>query len=138
MDSSYYVSTDKRELNLDIIVDFLQHKSYWAKTRSRATIEKSIQNSLCFGLFNSEKRQVGFARVITDFGVFAWLLDVFILEEYQGKGLGTILMQEVLAHPDLQEIKRWGLGTQDAHGLYKKFGFTSLSHPETMMEKINK
>ncbi len=138
MDRSYYVSTDKAKLNLEVIVDFLQHKSYWAKTRSRATIEKSIENSLCFGLYNPEKRQVGFARVITDFGVFAWLLDVFILEEFRGKGLGKKLMQEILAYPDLQEVKRWGLGTQDAHELYKKFGFTALSHPETMMEKFNK
>jgi len=138
MYSDFYTSTDKTMLNINLIVDFLQNKSYWARTRSRETIEISIGNSLCFGLFDSKDQQVGFARVITDFGVFAWLLDVFILEEYRGKGLGKLLMQEIMSHPSLQGLRRWGLGTNDAHGLYQKFGFTPLSNPEIMMEKINK
>src|SRR5688500_10111026 len=118
MNYNFYISTDKTKLNLDLIVDFLHNKSYWARTRSRATIEKSIAHSFCFGLFDEKDQQVGFARVITDFGVFAWLLDVFILEEYRGKGLGKLLVQEILSHPDLQGLRRWGLGTNDAHGLY--------------------
>lgn len=137
MNRQFYVSTDKSKLDIDLIVDFLNNKSYWAKNRSKATIEKSIMNSVCFGAFDQENRQVGFARVITDFSVFAWILDVFILQEYQSKGLGKFLIQEIMSHPDLIAIKRWGLGTNDAHGLYEKFGFKSLSNPEYMMEKIN-
>ena len=138
MTKQFYVSTDKIKLDIDLIVDFLNDKSYWAITRNKATIEKSIANSLCFGVFDQENRQVGFARVITDYVVFAWLLDVFILQEYQSKGLGKFLIQEIMSHHDLIGIKRWGLGTNDAHGLYEKFGFRSLSNPNDMMEKINK
>ncbi|MDO8993307.1 GNAT family N-acetyltransferase [Daejeonella sp.] len=138
MTKHFYVSTDKTKLDIDLIVDFLNYESYWAKTRNKATIEKSIMNSVCFGIFDQENRQVGFARVITDFAVFAWILDVFILQEYQGKGLGKLLMQEIMSHHDLSGIKRWGLGTKDAHGLYQKFGFKSLSNPNEMMEKISK
>jgi len=136
MPNDFYISTDKKNLDIDLIVDFLQHKSYWANTTSRETIEKSISHSLCFGLFNPETDQIGFARVISDFAVFAWVLDVFILEAYRGKGLGKLLMQEISAHPDLQGLKRWGLATNDAHGLYQQFGFTALSNPEKMMEKL--
>ncbi|RDC63175.1 GNAT family N-acetyltransferase [Adhaeribacter pallidiroseus] len=138
MNTNFYVSTEKTKLDKNVIIDFLQNKSYWAKTRSRETIETSIENSFCFGIYTLKNKQVGFARVITDFGVFSWLLDVFILEEYQNKGLGNFLLQEIMAHPDLQAIKRWGLGTKDAHGLYERFGFTALSDPGIMMEKINK
>lgn len=138
MEEQYYISTDKSKLQLDVIVDFLNNKSYWAQTRSKAIIEKSIANSICFGVFTQENKQVGFARVITDFAVFAWLLDVFIIEDHKGKGLGKMLMQEIMSNNDFSVIKRWGLGTDDAHGLYEKFGFTPLSNPAKMMEKINK
>ncbi|WP_333578113.1 GNAT family N-acetyltransferase [Sphingobacterium sp.] len=138
MEEQYYISTDKSKLQLDVIVDFLNNKSYWAQTRSKAIIEKSIANSICFGVFTKENKQVGFARVITDFAVFAWLLDVFIIEDHQGKGLGKMLMQEIMSNNDFSDIRRWGLGTDDAHGLYEKFGFTPLSNPAKMMEKINK
>lgn len=138
MTRQFYVSTDKTKLDIDLIVNFLNNKSYWAKNRSKATIEKSIMNSVCFGVFDQEDRQVGFARVITDFAVFAWILDVFILQEYQSKGLGKFLMQEIISHNDLNGISRWGLGTKDAHGLYQKFGFKSLSNPKDMMEKISR
>jgi GNAT superfamily N-acetyltransferase len=136
MSDLYSISTDKSKLDLDLICDFLTNKSYWAKTRSRATIEKSIANSFCFGVFDHENQQVGFARVVTDFAVFAWLLDVFILEKYQGKGLGKMLLKEIMSHKDLKEIHRWGLGTNDAHSLYEKFGFKPLSSPVNMMEKV--
>jgi GNAT superfamily N-acetyltransferase len=138
MEEQYYISTDKSKLQLDVIVDFLNNKSYWAQTRSKAIIEKSIANSICFGVFTQENKQVGFARVITDFAVFAWLLDVFIIEDHKGKGLGKMLMQEIMSNNDFSDIRRWGLGTDDAHGLYEKFGFTPLSNPAKMMEKINK
>lgn len=138
MKNDFYISTDKSKLNINLIVDYLKNKSYWAKSRSKEKIAKSIANSLCFGLFDKENQQVGFARVVTDFAVFAWLLDVFILEEYRGKGLGKLLIQTIISHDDLQGITRWGLATKDAHEVYKKFGFTSLSNPEVMMEKISK
>lgn len=138
MTRQFYVSTDKTKLDIDLIVNFLNNKSYWAKNRNKATIEKSIMNSVYFGVFDQENRQFDFARVITDFTVFAWILDVFILQEYQGKGLGKFLMKEIISHHDLISISRWGLGTKDAHGLYQKFGFESLSNPNYMMEKINK
>jgi len=138
MNDQFYISTDKSKLDLELIADFLNNKSNWAKTRSKAIIEKSITNSFCFGVFDQENQQVGFARVITDFAVFAWLLDVFILEKYQARGLGKMLIQEIMSNTDLYGIRRWGLGTDDAHGLYKKFGFIPLSNPDEMMEKINK
>lgn len=138
MTRQFYVSTDKTKLDIDLIVDFLNNESYWAKNRNKAIIEKSIMNSVCFGVFDQENRQVGFARVITDFAVFAWILDVFIIQEYQGKGLGKLLMQEIMSHHDLIGISKWGLGTKDAHGLYQKFGFESLSKPKDMMEKISR
>ena len=136
MNGNFFISTDKTHLNTDLIIDFLSNQSYWAQGRSRQTVEKSIENSLCFGVFTSENQQVGFARVITDYAVFAWLLDVFILEDFRGKGLGKMLMTAIMTHEDLQGLKRWGLGTRDAHSLYEKYGFTSLSKPEIMMERV--
>jgi GNAT superfamily N-acetyltransferase len=126
MNENFYISTEKSQLDKNLIIDFLSNHSYWAQGRNRQTIEKSIANSLCFGVFTSQNKQVGFGRVITDYAVFAWLLDVFILKDFRGKGLGKMLMTEVMAHKDLQGLKRWGLGTRDAHGLYEKYGFTPL------------
>ncbi len=136
MDIDFYISTDKSKLDIDVIYEYLSKQSYWASGRSRVVIEKSIQNSLAFGLFTADHRQVGFARVITDFAVFAWLADVFILEEYQHKGLGKQLVQAIMTHEDLQGLKRWGLATRDAHQLYEKFGFKQLAKPENMMELV--
>ena len=136
MENTFYISTDKSQLDVDIIFDYLSNHSYWAKGRSMETIEKSIKNSLCFGVYNSENKQVGFARIVSDYAIFAWLMDVFILPGYQGKGLGKLLMTEIMTHEDLQGVKRWGLGTNDAHGLYEKFGFKQLSKPQNMMEFV--
>jgi N-acetylglutamate synthase-like GNAT family acetyltransferase len=136
MEKTFYVSTDKSQLEVDIILDYLSNHSYWAKGRSRETMEKSIENSLCFGVYDSENKQVGFARIVSDYAIFAWLMDVFILPGYQGKGLGKLLMAEIMTHKDLQGLKRWGLATNDAHGLYEKFGFTQLSKPQNMMEFV--
>ena len=134
MENTFYISTNKSQLDVEIIFDYLSNHSYWAKGRSRETIEKSIDNSLCFGVYDDENKQVGFARVVSDLAVFAWLMDVFILPAFQGHGLGKLLMAEIMTHKDLQEVKKWGLGTKDAHGLYEKFGFRLLSQPENRME----
>lgn len=133
----FYVSTDKSNLDIDMIVSFLAKRSYWAKGRTREKIVKSIEHSLCFGVFTGEGKQVAFARVLSDFSVFAWIMDVFVLEEYRGRGLGKLLMAGIMEHPELQSLERWGLGTKDAHGLYEQFGFHRLKTPETKMEKTN-
>lgn len=135
--NGYYISTDKSKLDLDMIVAFLSHRSYWAKGRSRENVEKSIAHSLCFGVYDRNHQQVAFARVLSDFAVFAWIMDVFVLEDYRGKGLGKLVMSAITEHPELQGLERWGLGTKDAHGLYEQFGFRKLKNPETKMEKIN-
>jgi len=137
MTGEFYVSTDKLKLDSGVIEDFLFNRSYWAKGRSSQTVQKSIKNSLCFGVYTDKHKQVGFARVVSDFSVFAWIMDLFILEDFRKKGLSKLLMQEIIHHPDLQGLQRWGLGTKDAHGLYEQFGFSKLSDPETMMEKKN-
>jgi len=133
---SYYISTDKSKLDISMIHDFLCHRSYWAKGRSRETVARSIQNSLCFGLYDEYDHQIGFARVVTDFAVFAWLMDVFVLEKFRGKGLGKKLIQEITNHPQLQGLKKWGLATDDAFGLYEKFGFVKIKRPEIYMERL--
>lgn len=131
------ISTDKKKLDIKGIHNYLSNESYWAKGRTLETVQRSIENSLCFGVY-SENRQVGFARVITDYAVFAWLLDVFILPEYQGKGYGKKLVEAIMSYNNLQGLRRWGLGTEDAHGLYKQFGFAPLQKPDNMMEILNK
>ena len=133
----FYTSTDKSKLDIDMIEAFLSGRSYWAKGRSRAKIIRSIENSMCFGVYDDKDRQVGFARVLSDYAVFAWIMDVFILEEFRSRGLGKLLMAAITDHPDLQGLERWGLGTKDAHGLYEQFGFRKLRTPETKMEKTN-
>ena len=131
------ISTDKEKLDIRAIHSYLANESYWAKGRTLETVQRSIENSLCFGVY-LENRQVGFARVITDYAVFAWLLDVFILPEYQGNGYGKKLVEAIMTHNNLQGLRRWGLGTDDAHGLYKQFGFAPLNKPGNMMEILNK
>ncbi len=133
---NYYISTDIAKLDYNIIHDFLSNCSYWAKGRSRETVEKSIRHSLCFGVYDKNHKQVGFARVVTDYAVFAWILDVFILEDFRGKELGIILIREIMNHPKLTGLQKWGLATDDAHSLYEKFGFTKITRPEIYMERI--
>jgi GNAT superfamily N-acetyltransferase len=125
-DGSYEITTDPGKLDIDIVYDYLSMKSYWAQGIPKRTVEKSIANSLCFGVYH-RNRQIGFARVITDKATFAYLGDVFILPGYQGKGLGKWLMKTIHAHPDLQGLRRWWLGTKDAHGLYEQFGWTRIT-----------
>ncbi len=128
------ISTDKSLLDIQMIITFLGN-SYWAKGRPASIIERSIENSLCFGVYLNDK-QIGFARVITDYAVFGYLADVFILEEYRGNGYSKKLIQRIIDHPDLKYIKRWILATKDAHGLYAKTGFRPLENPQRFMELI--
>lgn len=130
----FTISLDPKRLDLEVIHDFLS-RSYWARGISLEKVRKSVENSLCFGVYEAS-RQIGFARVITDFARIAHLADVFILEPYRGRGLANWLMQTIVSHPDLQGLK-WVLRTQDAHGLYRKFGFDALQQPETYMEAVN-
>ena len=130
----FIISTDRSRLQISAIHKFLSEESYWAKERTREQTEKAIKNSLPFGVYKGEN-QIGFARVVTDYATFAYLGDVFILDEFRGKGLSKWLMQTVLSHPDLQGFRRWILATADAHGLYEQFGFSALKVPERWMEK---
>jgi GNAT superfamily N-acetyltransferase len=119
------VSTDNSKLDIGMIHDYLTNQSYWAKNIPRDVVERSIGNSLCFGIYEGEK-QIGFARLVTDKATFAYLADVFILEDHRGKGLSKWLIEVIQTHPDMQGLRRWMLGTRDAHGLYEKFGWTVL------------
>lgn len=132
---NFTISDDPSRLDIDSICDFLS-RAYWAEKRSRAVIERSIKHSLNFGVYDG-KRQIGFARVVTDFAIFAYLCDVFIHEDYRGQALGKWMMESILAHPELQGLRRWCLLTRDAHGLYNQFGFTELSDPLRWMEKFD-
>jgi GNAT superfamily N-acetyltransferase len=131
----YLISTDRSRLNIDLIHNFLV-TCYWATGIPRDVVARSIENSLCFGVYE-HAQQIGFARVITDYATYGYLGDVFILESHRGRGLGKWLMQCVMAHPDLQSLRRWGLVTRDAHQLYRPFGFVELKTPERHMEIYN-
>ena len=129
----FYISMDTSRMNLDFIHDYLSNQSYWAKNRSKEEVLKSMENSICFGVFDLSHNQVGFARLVTDYVVFAWLMDVFIADESKGKGLGKMLLQYITELPELQNVNGIGLRTKDAHGLYQKFGFRSIDDPVTWM-----
>lgn len=130
------ISNNKNELDVALIHEFLAN-SYWAKGRTISEVKKTIKNSLCFGVYLG-KSQIGFARVVTDYVIFAYLMDVFIIEGYRGKGYGTLLLDHITKEHRLKEIKRWGLITLDAHFLYKKFGFEIHNPPENVMFKVKK
>jgi N-acetylglutamate synthase-like GNAT family acetyltransferase len=136
---NYNISTDPSLLDTDVICNYLSGESYWAKNIPRDVVEKSIANSLCFGIYNNNK-QIGFARLVTDKATFAYLADVFILSEYRGTGLSKWLIQVIHAHPELQGLRRWVLGTRDAHGLYEQFGWTVFDEDtrKRFMQKHNK
>ena len=129
---TFRITTDVAAMDLDAIHAYLT-RSYWSEGISKELVAKAMAGSLCFGLLDG-RRQVGFARVITDRATYAYLCDVYVLEEYQGRGIGTWLMREVMTHSDLQGLRRFGLVTRDAHGLYEKLGFTALSSPAGHME----
>jgi GNAT superfamily N-acetyltransferase len=131
----WVISTDRARLQVDVVHGYLA-RSYWAPGIAREKVERSIEASLCFGVYEAASgRQVGFARAITDFETFAWVSDVFVLEEARGQGLATWLMETILAHEDLQGLRRWVLATRDAHGLYGKVGFRAVEKPAEYMER---
>src|SRR5262245_39004897 len=130
----YIISTDKSLIDLETVHGYLT-RSYWAEGVPIEIVKCSIENSLTFGVYKAD-RQIGLARVITDFSTFAYIADVFILEPYRGQGLSKWLMEVIVSHPDLQGLRRWMLATRDAHELYRKYGFTNLSRPERIMERI--
>jgi GNAT superfamily N-acetyltransferase len=129
------ISTQQDLLDVSMIHAFLSNESYWVPGISRASVEKCIRHSLCFGVY-MDGRQIGFARVVTDYVRYAHLLDVFVLPEFRGRGIAKLLMENVLAHPQLRTIVRYTLGTQDAHGLYAQYGFAAPANPERQMELL--
>lgn len=132
--NEYLISTDQSKLNIPLIYSFLKN-TFWAKNISLLQLETCIQNSLCFGVYHANE-QIGFGRVVTDFSRFAFFADVFVIETYQGRGLGKWLVECMINHPRLQEVPTWRLCTRDAHGLYRQFGFEVVSNPERYMERV--
>ena len=130
----YLITTERSRLDVPFIHNFLSNESYWAVGRNIEVVKRTIDNSLCFGIYR-EAEQVGFARVVTDFATFAWLADVFVVPEHRRRGLAKWLMEVILAHPELQGFRRWVLATKDAHSLYAQFGFIPLHRPERWMER---
>jgi N-acetylglutamate synthase-like GNAT family acetyltransferase len=128
------ISDDKNRLDVGLIHNFLK-SSYWAKGRTREEVKKSIEHSICFGIYE-DKNQIGFARVVTDFTVIAYLMDVFILEAYRGNGFSKILLKRIFEDERFRKISKWMLATKDAHSLYAEFGFENIKNPERLMEKI--
>ena len=129
------ISTDPARLDLEAVCGFMA-RSYWAQNRTRPTIERALRNSLVFGVYEGSC-MVAMARIVSDYATFAWLCDVFVREDYRGRGIGKWLMESILAHPELQGLRRWLLATRDAHGLYSQYGYTSLHNIERWMECIN-
>jgi GNAT superfamily N-acetyltransferase len=132
----FVISTDRERLSLDVVHEFLTN-CYWAKGIPREVVARSIEHALCFGIYDGEGAQVGFARVISDFATIAYVGDVFVLETHRGRGLGKWLMQCITRHPALQNLRRWILTTRDAHGLYSQVGFTPVKAPGRYMELHN-
>ncbi len=131
----YTISTDRARLDVAAIHEFLSTRSYWAQGRDFETVRRAVENSLPFGVYK-DGRQIGFARVVTDCATFAWLADVYVLDEFRGEGLGKWLVEVILSHPDLQHLRRWILGTRDAHELYRRFGFREVEQPQFYMHKL--
>ncbi len=133
----FCISTDKTKLDVDSIHEFLSTRAYWCLNIPKDKVQLAIQNSLCFGVYNDEK-QIGLARVISDFSTIAYLGDVYIIDGYRGKGLSKWLMETIMCYPELQGLRRWILLTGDAHGLYRQFGWTDIADPSKWMEMHNK
>jgi GNAT superfamily N-acetyltransferase len=130
----YLISDDRSRLDVDAIHDFLVG-SYWATGIPRELVARSVENSLCLGVYDRDGRQVGLARVISDYATFAYLCDVYILEPHRGRGLAKAAMRAVMSHPRLQGLRRFTLGTRDAHRLYARFGFAPAGKPQNRLEK---
>jgi GNAT superfamily N-acetyltransferase len=131
LEAAFEISSDPARIDVAAVHGYLTH-SYWAHGRSLATVERSIRNSLCFGVYHSE-RQVGFGRVVTDYAVFAYLADIFVVPDYRGRGIGKALVRAMVEAPQIQGLQVMLLRTRDAHGLYTPFGFEPLPHPDEMM-----
>jgi GNAT superfamily N-acetyltransferase len=129
----YEISTDRARLDLDTVHRYLSEEAYWSPGVAREVVERAVANSLCFGLYAPDGAQAGFARAVTDRAIFAYLGDVFVLAPHRGRGLGVWLVETVLAHPDLQGLRRIELATADAHGLYERFGFAPLRDVERFL-----
>ncbi|MFN2491715.1 MAG: GNAT family N-acetyltransferase [Pyrinomonadaceae bacterium] len=132
----YTISSDNERLDISLIHNFISNQSYWGKGRKLSTVTRSLENSLNFGVYK-DSRQIGFARVVTDYCTFAWLADVFIVDEYRGRGSSIWLVSVIVKHPALDGMLRWTLATRDAHNLYQKFGFTTLNDPQNWMERFD-
>lgn len=132
----YIVSSDREKLDLPLVHKYLSTQAYWCLNIPFAILKRSVENSLCFGVYHGD-RQVGFARIISDYATIAYLGDVFIIPEHRGKGLSKRLMETIMAHPDLQGLRRWILLTGDAHGLYRQFGWKPVANPDLYMELAN-
>ncbi|MFY1826847.1 GNAT family N-acetyltransferase [Myxococcus fulvus] len=135
-EDGHVISDDFSRIDLDLVHGFLT-KTYWSPEIPRETVERAWRHSLAFGLYAADGAQVGGCRVVTDRATFAYLADVFVLESQRGKGLSKWLMRVVFSHPDLQGLRRFMLATRDAHGLYTQYGFTALSAPERLMERVD-
>jgi GNAT superfamily N-acetyltransferase len=133
---SYSVSTDREKLDLPLIHAFLSAHAYWCLHIPFETFRRSVENSLCFGVYQGDS-QVGFARIISDYATVAYLGDVFILPEHRGKGLSKRLIGDIMAHPALQGLRRWILLTRDAQGLYRQFDWRPIANPDLYMEIAN-
>jgi GNAT superfamily N-acetyltransferase len=136
--TGFTLSDDKARLDVDLIHRFLVEESYWAKTRTRAELDTVIAHSHCFGLYAPDGAQVGFSRVVTDYSIFAYLGDVFIVRAYRGQGLSKAMLHGVFTHPQISPVRRWMLITEDAQGLYRQFGFDNPEHPERVMGKLTR
>jgi GNAT superfamily N-acetyltransferase len=134
---SYQISTEKEKLDIELIHAFLSEESYWAAGRSLQSVKKSIQHSICFGVYDLDDQQVGLARVVTDYATIAWICDLFIIEGHRGKGLGKHLVKTIVEHPDLKNVRRYLLATRDAHSLYREYGgFEFLANPDHWMTRF--
>ncbi len=133
---SFTVSTDRDRLDVEGVLAFLVHESAWARWMTREVLERAIAHSLCFGMYAENGRQIGFARVISDFATYAYLNDVYVVAAYRGQGLGNWLLSCILEHPDLQGLKRFSLTTIDKQDFYNRFGFAPLHFPDRHMEKL--
>ncbi|WP_394494973.1 GNAT family N-acetyltransferase [Shewanella sp. ENK2] len=129
----YYIDTDKTNIDINVVYGYISN-SYWAKDIPIEVLTKAIANSLCFGVYTVDDQQVGFARLITDKASFAYLADVFILEQHRGKGLSKWLIHDIMTHPEIVGLRRMMLATRDAHGLYAQFGFLPIENPEILMQ----
>ena len=130
----FEISTDKSRIDLAAVHEFISNDSYWAAGVPLETQRRAIEGSMVFGVYRGDE-QIGFARVVSDGATFAWIADVYVLDEFRGRGLGKWLMGTIVGHPDLQGLRRWMLATRDAHGLYAQYGFTELHDPARFMER---